>query len=350
MQSPGRSPRVGKHSFVDESLFGKSNSVSKSQSWSRESVDTVDHPTIHGPRRTRNNTSRLATLSKSADFATLKKTDLDRMMKPSPILTAEDVATLKKEVEHRREQAQAISKARKDRMILMEEEAKKNLPPTVTSLLKQQADVATLSRAQQLLQEQKDDVKRMNQMMLYSKCVTIRDAQLEEKRQLMQENDEESRKLDLMMEIERIKAIESAEALGQQRLEERRRGAQILADQIQERERERLRQAELRDLERVQMLQQIEQMKEAELQAQIEKKLQAKELMEQVAAANTEQIKRKELMKIRERQEELKIAQYLRAKEMRERVSMFWTFCVGWRQATHAECDAHMHGRTEGGE
>lgn len=56
-----------------------------------------------------------------------------------------------------------------------------------------------------------DDVKNMNQMMLYSKCVTIRDAQIEEKKHMMLEAEEESRRLDLMMEIERIKAIENYE-------------------------------------------------------------------------------------------------------------------------------------------
>lgn len=56
-----------------------------------------------------------------------------------------------------------------------------------------------------------DDVKNMNQMILYSKCVTIRDAQIEEKRNMMIESEEESRRLDLMMEIERLKAIENYE-------------------------------------------------------------------------------------------------------------------------------------------
>lgn len=51
----------------------------------------------------------------------------------------------------------------------------------------------------------------MNQMMLYSKCVTIRDAQIEEKKHMMLEAEEESRRLDLMMEIERLKALENYE-------------------------------------------------------------------------------------------------------------------------------------------
>jgi hypothetical protein len=51
----------------------------------------------------------------------------------------------------------------------------------------------------------------MNQMVLYSKVVTIRDKQLQENKLLEQEWLEEQKKLDLMMEIERLKALKVAE-------------------------------------------------------------------------------------------------------------------------------------------
>jgi hypothetical protein len=54
-------------------------------------------------------------------------------------------------------------------------------------------------------------VKHMNQMVLYSKVVTIRDKQLQENKLLEQEWLEEQKKLDLMMEIERLKALKVAE-------------------------------------------------------------------------------------------------------------------------------------------
>jgi len=57
------------------------------------------------------------------------------------------------------------------------------------------------------LDEQLDDVKKMNQMVFYSKVVTVRDKQLEESKLLEREYIEEQKKLDLMMEIERLKAI-----------------------------------------------------------------------------------------------------------------------------------------------
>lgn len=61
------------------------------------------------------------------------------------------------------------------------------------------------------MDEDLDDVKHMNQMILYSKVVTIRDKQLEENKKLEQEWVEEQKKLDLMMEIERLKVLKEEE-------------------------------------------------------------------------------------------------------------------------------------------
>ena len=56
-----------------------------------------------------------------------------------------------------------------------------------------------------------DDVKHMNQMVLDSKVVTIRDKQLNENKRHEQEWIEEQKKLDLMMKIERLKILQEEE-------------------------------------------------------------------------------------------------------------------------------------------
>ena len=65
---------------------------------------------------------------------------------------------------------------------------------------------------------------------------------------MLQEEEEEERALDLQMEIDRIRALEAYEARERQRLHESQVGAQILADQILDRQKERVRQEELREL------------------------------------------------------------------------------------------------------
>lgn len=54
-------------------------------------------------------------------------------------------------------------------------------------------------------------MKVMNQMVLYSQVVTIRDKQLEENKRLEEEWVEEQKRLDLMMEIERLKALRTVD-------------------------------------------------------------------------------------------------------------------------------------------
>ena len=56
----------------------------------------------------------------------------------------------------------------------MEEERRKHEPPTETERLQASANSHTRNRADDLLTEQRDEVKHMNQMVQYSKCVTIR--------------------------------------------------------------------------------------------------------------------------------------------------------------------------------
>ena len=75
-----------------------------------------------------------------------------------------------------------------------------------------------------------DDVKQMNQMVLYSKVVTIRDKQLEENKRLESEWIEEQKKLDLMMEIERLKVLQEEEEREVRKAQARKQGAQVIID------------------------------------------------------------------------------------------------------------------------
>ncbi len=92
-----------------------------------------------------------------------------------------------------------------------------------------------------MLDEEHDDVKHMNQMMLYSKVVTIRDRQKEEQKRLEQDWVEEQKRLDLMMEIERLKSLQLQEEREQKRKEAQKQGSVVIVDQIKEREMERIK-------------------------------------------------------------------------------------------------------------
>merc|ERR1719291_1516371 len=130
------------------------------------------------------------------------------------------------------------SAARKDKIRQMEEERKKDMLISNAAAKDKTSSQANsvLRKAKQMLDEEMDDVKHMNQMMLYSKIVTIRDAQIQEKRGVQAEKEEEERQLDMMMEIERLKALQMYEEREKSRLEDQRRGAGVIIEQIKDRQ------------------------------------------------------------------------------------------------------------------
>lgn len=126
-----------------------------------------------------------------------------------------------------------------------------------------------LSKAQKKLDEELDDVKHMNQMVLYSKVVTIRDKQLNENKRLESEWVEEQKKLDLMMEIERLKVLKEEEEREVRKHAARKQGAKVIVDQIQDRTLQRMKEQEVRDKERIQLHSNLDKMKkEDEVAAQ----------------------------------------------------------------------------------
>merc|ERR1711959_216014 len=179
-------------------------------------------------------------------------------------------------------------------------------------------DKHSLSRADFLVDEQRDDVKRMNQFVRYAKCATIRDAQLEEKKALQRQMEEEEMRLDEVMEQERVRAVELYEQREAQRAVDRKHGKDVIVEQVKARERERLLQQEILEQERDGMLRQLERLKEEDLLKGEMKKEAAKKLMEEVAASNSQMIRMKELKRRKEIEEDQRIASYLEDKAARE--------------------------------
>jgi len=93
--------------------------------------------------------------------------------------------------------------------------------------------------------EEHDEVKHMNQQMIYAKCVTIRETQLEEKQRIQRELQEEEERIDLMMEINRLKTIKKLADDVTLKQEQRLVGAEVIKKQIKEREQIRLKQINL---------------------------------------------------------------------------------------------------------
>merc|ERR1719446_705256 len=218
--------------------------------------------------------------------------------------------------------SQAKAEDRKAKMLDLEAKRKLAVPPSEIEQQQLAEKAALLSAADRQMAEELDDVKKMNQMMLYSKVVTIRDAQLNEKKVIQKERLEEERRLDTIMEVERLKALKMYEEREARRKEDQKNGAQVIITQMRERERERVRQLELQDQERDAMLRQNQEMKDEEIRQVVAKKESGKKLLEEVAASNAEQIELKRREKDKEVEEDRRVAAYLRDREVREQQRM----------------------------
>ena len=176
-----------------------------------------------------------------SNAAVITKDELERIKQATVIETKEEKKQKKKIADDQLAQTMSNANARKSRMADADKTRASKMPATQQEVHNNERASNLLSKAQMQLDEEQDDVKHMNQMVLYSKVVTIRDKQLEENVRLEQEWVDEQKKLDLMMEIERLKALQEQDEREQKRKVALKRGQQVIVDQIKDRELQRLR-------------------------------------------------------------------------------------------------------------
>eukprot|EP01063_Lacrimia_lanifica_P018038 TRINITY_DN25000_c0_g1_i1.p2 TRINITY_DN25000_c0_g1~~TRINITY_DN25000_c0_g1_i1.p2 ORF type:complete len:500 (+),score=276.93 TRINITY_DN25000_c0_g1_i1:58-1500(+) len=213
----------------------------------------------------------------------------------------------------------AVGQERKARMIRMDEEKRsKGIQKPIEELAEEAKGKETVSKAQMQMDEELDEVKYMNKVSLYTKCVTIRDAQIKEKASIQAERAEEEARQDMLMETERLKALAMYEEREHKRIENRMRGAAVIRAQIQEREAAHLRDLELKKQEQEAMKRHIEQIQEDDRMETVKKNRNAKLLRDEVALANSEQIRLKKKEREVEQAEDRRRLEYQRTKDERE--------------------------------
>lgn len=306
---------LGRSADVDETLFG-GNQTRKGMADTGKEVAIVGKDTVQVRKRFDRSASMGAA---KTDAVVISASELNRLRDNARLLTKEEELELKRRQEEAYAERMKKSSARKEKIRQMEEERKKKAMLHEKEKDGRAQKNSVLERAKQMLDEDMDDVKHMNQMMLYSKVVTIRDAQIQEKRMIQAEKEEEERSLDAMMEIERLKALKMYEEREKERLDDQRRGAKVIIEQIKDRQAQRMREEEARDQERAFILKQIEALKAEEIEQQNQKKLAAERLMNEVNNANAAASAIKEEKMLAEKLEEQKIIEYQESKEARER-------------------------------
>ncbi|XP_002738957.1 cilia- and flagella-associated protein 45-like [Saccoglossus kowalevskii] len=175
-----------------------------------------------------------------------------------------------------------------------------------------------LEKAREQREEQEDEIKHLNELILNAKCHAIRDAQILEKGQVKEEMTDEEKRLDLMMEVDRQNALKLQEEIESQRKEERLAGKHVILTQIAEREEERLLDQEKKDQEAHQMLKYLEKLQIEDLKALERKHEQQLESQKEIMRANIESEKTREVRKEQQKLEEQKVVEYMKQKAERE--------------------------------
>eukprot|EP00668_Euglena_longa_P046426 GGOE01062111.1.p1 GENE.GGOE01062111.1~~GGOE01062111.1.p1 ORF type:complete len:506 (+),score=226.15 GGOE01062111.1:78-1520(+) len=173
-------------------------------------------------------------------------------------------------------------------------------------------------RMKRLQDEDRDEVKGMNSVMLRSRCANVLGAQLQEKKAIAAARAEEDRRLEVAMEVDRLKALKVYEDRDRKRNDDRRKGALVIKAQLEEREAERLNQLEMKHQEQQLMLQHIEKLKADERVIQEQKRDASRQLMQDIAIVNAEQIRMKARQRELEVAEDRRIAEYIKEKDKRE--------------------------------
>eukprot|EP01016_Furgasonia_blochmanni_P038727 TRINITY_DN4714_c0_g2_i1.p2 TRINITY_DN4714_c0_g2~~TRINITY_DN4714_c0_g2_i1.p2 ORF type:complete len:228 (+),score=74.06 TRINITY_DN4714_c0_g2_i1:649-1332(+) len=147
-------------------------------------------------------------------------------------------------------------------------------------------------------------------MMMYARTVTVRDRQLEEKKCLEEERRKEEKRKDLMMELERLKTIRYLEEIERQKREDLKKGHQIIVEQIKEREIARMKQREEEEKEGQAMISLMKQIQKEDSELNLRKKAVAKKNLDDIYEANKNAIKSKEQRAFIEKEEEERIVHY----------------------------------------
>eukprot|EP01013_Petalomonas_cantuscygni_P011865 TRINITY_DN254_c0_g1_i1.p1 TRINITY_DN254_c0_g1~~TRINITY_DN254_c0_g1_i1.p1 ORF type:complete len:468 (-),score=144.88 TRINITY_DN254_c0_g1_i1:356-1759(-) len=187
---------------------------------------------------------------------------------------------------------------------------------------KEEARTRLRNRARRMVAEDCDEVRSMNALMAHAKAVAIRDAQITEKKKIQAEERDAEAAMDSQIEEERIRALRLYEERETHRADERRRGAAVIRVQMAEREAERRRDLERKQLEQQLLSDAMEDAKREAQDAQGRRAEAARQVVRDVAAANQVQVTVKMRKLEEEREEDRRIREWLEAKDARDAALM----------------------------
>ncbi|XP_046342077.1 cilia- and flagella-associated protein 45-like isoform X2 [Haliotis rufescens] len=333
---------ISNTSQIDESLFGQPNRVAKRNEmlkdmWTGERTQDVSLETLakqRSDKRRKGKSSNRETVQvitkdlirnlivptedPSGQTMILSRRDFERILQGARTFSKSEKEARSDSIKMAKEAAMDAAQERKNYMKAMDLARQKN--ERLNDLEEEAKDKAEhlLSKANEMRQEQEDEIKHLNELILNAKCHAIRDAQILEKGHVKREMTEEEKRLDIMMEVDRQNAIRIQEEIERKKKDDQLIGAAKLMEQIQENEQERLFELERKDQENIQMQKYIGKLMEEDQDMKDKRKAEQTDLREELNKANDDIIRRRDVKKLQEQAEEMKVLEYQRQKAERE--------------------------------
>ena len=333
--SKGRRYRtIANKSNVDENLFGDRTRSAPGNQKQLMPVEEINHGRSFsggGKSKAKNNKEFINVITKdmirklrvvqedpSGNTLIIPTSEFNRIQQASKVLTLEELNEQRDHAEAEKQKRMQDCEARKQHMQKLEFNRKKN---EQLSDLEQEAKEKAqylLQKAREQMEEQEDEIKKLNETILNAKCHAIRDAQLVEKLEIKKDNLEEDKRLDAMMEEERVRALKNSEEDVKDKTIRRMEGASILRTQIKHKEDAKMLDDERKEQETKERLRYLQRMQEEDIKELHKKIEQQEKMMHAVNDANQEMKDRKKLMKLQEDLEDRQQKQYLKEKAERE--------------------------------
>ena len=183
---------------------------------------------------------------------------------------------------------------------------------------KEKQNKRILEKAKRELEENFDEVKQMNSLMLSAQLASIRDKQIEERKRIEQKNKKMEEKIYIMCEIERLKDLNNREKLEKKLNEKKVEGKKELQKQILYNMKLKEEQKKIIQKEYEDNLKYQEKLKKEDEEKYINLKEKGKKLIKEIIEANKKATELKKNKKLKEIEEDQKLMEYNKNKAAEE--------------------------------
>jgi len=255
----------------------------------------------------------------TADSVVLRKSDFESIRSNAKYVSPAEAERAKEQKLQEKLERNKKAQLRKTKMLELERKAR-SAKPMLSELeqLRVSERESVLTEAAAKMLKNHDKVKKMDSLVLYAKCATIRDRQLKEKEVLKVQRKEAEQQMDELMEIDRLNAIEKMAARDLERERSTKASAEVIVKQLRENETKRMIEKEQKIMEGVEMVAKIKRQQQEEERKQALRQLEGSKLLEEIKRSNQQIANARAQEKERQRLEDEKIAKYLRDKDQRE--------------------------------